>query len=151
LPPGLGPFSLRHIDDYSKRVPEQWLKRGGVLMPMYQAEAMRLSFGTGFDGSYPFVLKVATGKINAVTGAPWSQPLRRDPQDYLVLPASLRAMGSSSLAPSMRRSTRLKSALRTGNPMPGTALELDRRDPRRSRHGRVGQLRFCHRIPRCLR
>jgi hypothetical protein len=88
LPPGLGRFSLRHIEDYSERVPEKWLKRGGVIMPMYQAEAMWLSFESwlSFDGDYPFALKVATGKINAVTGAPWSQPLNRDPQDYLVLP-----------------------------------------------------------------
>jgi hypothetical protein len=88
LPPGLGRFSLRHIEDYAKRVPERWLRRGGIILPMFQAEAMWLSFGSclSFDGEYPFALKVATGKINAVTGAPWSQPLCRDPQDYLVLP-----------------------------------------------------------------
>jgi hypothetical protein len=67
LPPGLGRFPLRHLDDYAKRVPEDWAKRGGLLMPMYQAEALWLSFHAG---AYPFALKVAAGKINAGTGAP---------------------------------------------------------------------------------
>jgi hypothetical protein len=83
LPPGLGRFPLRHIDDYAKRVPEDWAKRGGLLMPMYQAEAMWLSFRAD---AYPFALKVAAGKINAVTGAPWCSPLKNKPQDYLALP-----------------------------------------------------------------
>jgi hypothetical protein len=83
LPPGLGRFPLRHIDDYGKQVPEEWAKRGGLLMPMYQAEALWLSFRAD---AYPFALKVAAGKINAVTGAPWCSPLKNKPQDYLALP-----------------------------------------------------------------
>ena len=35
LPPGLGSFPLRHIDEHAERVPAPWLKRGGVLLPMY--------------------------------------------------------------------------------------------------------------------
>jgi len=83
LPPGLGRFPLRHLDDYATRVPKDWVKRGGLLMPMYQAEALWLSFRAS---TYPFALKVGTGKINAVTGALWSAPLRNRPQDYLALP-----------------------------------------------------------------
>ena len=30
LPPGLGRFPLRHVDDFADRVPETWLERGGV-------------------------------------------------------------------------------------------------------------------------
>jgi hypothetical protein len=82
LPPGLGRFPLRHVDDYANRVPPPWMDRGGVLMPMYQAEALWLHFTT----SYPFAVKVASGKINAVTGEPWRTGLNRRPQDYLVLP-----------------------------------------------------------------
>ena len=47
LPPGLGCFPLRHLDDYARRVPEGWRRRGGVLMPMYQAEALGIDFGCG--------------------------------------------------------------------------------------------------------
>ena len=64
LPPGLGEFPLHHIDDYLERLPAEWRQRGGVFLPMYQAEAMWLNF----TGSYPMAVKVATGKINALTG-----------------------------------------------------------------------------------
>jgi hypothetical protein len=44
LPPGLGSFPLRHLDDFTPRGPENWRERGGVIMPMHQAEAMWLNF-----------------------------------------------------------------------------------------------------------
>ena len=31
LPPDLGRFSLRHLDDFARRCPEAWRRRGGVL------------------------------------------------------------------------------------------------------------------------
>jgi len=87
LPPGLGAFPLRHLDDYAHRIPAAWLKRGGVIMPMHQAEAMWIAFGHGWwYGGYPFAVKVTTGKINAITGEVWSNGLNVDPQDYVVLP-----------------------------------------------------------------
>jgi hypothetical protein len=82
LPPGLGRFPLRHVDDFPQRVPPRWIEHGGVMFPMYQSEAMWLNF----SGGYPFVIKVATGKINAVTGKTWSDGLHRNPQDYMVVP-----------------------------------------------------------------
>jgi hypothetical protein len=82
LPPGLGRFPLRHVDDFADRVPKQWLERGGVVMPMYQAEALWLNF----RGGYPFAIKIAAGKINAVSGEPWKEGLNRKPQDYVVTP-----------------------------------------------------------------
>ncbi len=84
LPPGLGCFPLRHLDDYADRLPDEWVRRGGVIMPMFQAEAMWLNFG-GFS-SYPFALKIATGKVCAITGENWINHLNTNPQDYLVLP-----------------------------------------------------------------
>lgn len=82
LPPGLGEFPLRHVDDYANRVPQSWLEHGGVMMPMYQAEALWLYF----NGSYPFALKIAAGKMNAITGECWQDGLNRSPQDYVVTP-----------------------------------------------------------------
>ena len=84
LPPGLGGFPLRHIDDYARRLPEHWRLRGGVIAPMHQAEAMWIAF-EAYSG-YPFAVKIATGKICAVTGNPWVNHLNKDPQDYVVLP-----------------------------------------------------------------
>lgn len=90
LPPGLGRFPVRLIDDFAATVPESWLEHGGVMLPMYQAEALWLGFSSGWVGerqaSYPFAIKIAAGKINAITGDSWCDKLRRRPQDYLVAP-----------------------------------------------------------------
>jgi hypothetical protein len=84
LPPGLGSFPLRHADDFAERLPGRWLQHGGVMLPMYQSEAMWLNFSS--PTGYPFAIKVAAGKVNAVTGGPWSNTLQQRPQDYLVIP-----------------------------------------------------------------
>lgn len=84
LPPGRGRFPLRHVDDFAGEVPEEWVRHGGVMLPMYQAEAMWLRFHS--PTGYPFAIKVAAGKINAVTGEPWDDGLKRDPQSYVVHP-----------------------------------------------------------------
>src|SRR5438067_7512617 len=90
LPPGLGAFPIRHVDDFAATVPGSWLEHGGVMLPMFQSEAMWLYFAAAFDdermASYPLAIKVATGKIDAVTGQSWSDGLHRRPQDYLVAP-----------------------------------------------------------------
>lgn len=85
LPPGLGRFPMEHVEDHSSRLPAEWIERGGVLLPMYQAEALWISFSSGI-GCYPFAVKIAAGKINAVTGDEWRNGLVNDPQDYLVVP-----------------------------------------------------------------
>ena len=85
LPAGFGRFPLQHVDDYKDTVPAPWTERGGVLMPMYQSEALWIRFTT----DYPFALKVAAGKINAVTGEQWTTDLQAEPQNYLVLPEQL--------------------------------------------------------------
>ncbi len=86
LPPGLGYFPLRHLDDYAPRIPEHWLPRGGVIMPMHQSEAMWVNFeGGGWGADYPCAVKIATGKTCAITGEPWSEGLSDSPQNYVVL------------------------------------------------------------------
>ena len=90
LPPGLGQFPIKHVDDYSEKVPSLWIQHGGVMLPMYQSEALWLNFNSEYlhehGTPYPFAIKVATGKINAVTGNNWSDGLKRSPQDYMVSP-----------------------------------------------------------------
>jgi hypothetical protein len=85
LPPGLGHFPLRHAEDID-RLPPQIAARGGVVMPMWQAEALWLDFSHVGRRDLPVAVKVAAGKINAVTGEAWSPGLNRDPQDYVVAP-----------------------------------------------------------------
>ncbi len=90
LPPGLGNFPLRHVDDFSKTVPGKWLQHGGVMMPMYQSEALWINFSSRYirkhRTEYPFAVKIATGKINAITGDEWQNNLSKETQDYLVAP-----------------------------------------------------------------
>ena len=85
LPPGFGRFPLRHVEDYDA-LPTRTRNRGGVILPMWQAEALWLDFGGGWESNLPVAIKVAAGKINAVTGEKWTTSLNRNPQDYLVFP-----------------------------------------------------------------
>jgi hypothetical protein len=84
LPPGLGPFPVRRVEDFADRVPDSWREAGGAFVPMYQREALWL----GFEAAdwKPNAVKVGLGSINALTGGPWDETLRADTQDYLVCP-----------------------------------------------------------------
>jgi hypothetical protein len=87
LPPGLGAFPVRRVFAYRDRVPAEWVKTSGVFIPMFQREAMWISFQSRHWR--PNAVKVAAGKVNAVSGKPWDQTLqagRRDLQDYLTCP-----------------------------------------------------------------
>ncbi len=83
LPPGFSSFPLKHVDDYARNAPDSWGRHGGVFMPMYQAEAMWIAF----SGHYPMALKIAAGKVSALTGELWHEELSKGPdQDYVVIP-----------------------------------------------------------------
>jgi hypothetical protein len=82
LPPGLGRFPLQHVDDFKEKIPADWVQHGGVFLPMYQTEALWINF----HGDYPCAVKIAAGKINAITGKAWRNPLARKRQDYVVVP-----------------------------------------------------------------
>lgn len=85
LPPGFGPFQTKHVEDFARQVPKDWSERGGVMLPMYQAEAMWIAFRGWYSG-YPCAVKIAAGKINAVSGKPWKPELDAADRDYVVLP-----------------------------------------------------------------
>ena len=83
LPPSLGRFVLRNTEDYKETIAEKHINRGGVAFPMYQSEAMWINF---YKGDYPFAIKIAAGKINALTGDTWANKLSKTKQDYVVIP-----------------------------------------------------------------
>ncbi|MCX5380768.1 hypothetical protein [Streptomyces sp. NBC_00091] len=83
LPPGLGEFPLRRVEDYPDTVPQEWRAKGGVMLPVYLREAMWLSFGGSRE---PAALQVGVGKVCAVSGKRWTGRLARKPQNYVVLP-----------------------------------------------------------------
>ncbi|WP_405810592.1 hypothetical protein OG729_37710 [Streptomyces sp. NBC_00210] len=83
LPPGLGEFPVRRVEDFPDTVPQQWLARGGVMLPVYLREAMWLSFAGSRE---PAALQIGVGKVCAVSGQRWTGRLTREPQNYVVLP-----------------------------------------------------------------
>ncbi|BBX34863.1 integral membrane protein [Mycolicibacterium mageritense DSM 44476 = CIP 104973] len=82
LPPGLGRFPLRRVQDYPDTAPAEWLAHGGIMLPVYQREAMWLSF----HADEPAALQVGVGKVCAVSGKAWRQRLTRRSQNYVALP-----------------------------------------------------------------
>jgi hypothetical protein len=88
LPPGLGTFPVKHVDDHKDRAPAKWAERGGVMLPLFQSEALWIYFqphrGTQRPSAYPMAIRVATGKVSAVTGEPWKVGFNEG--DYLVAP-----------------------------------------------------------------
>lgn len=86
LPAGLGRFPLRHVDDFAATLNDSTRQRGGVMLPMHTSEAMWVNFPARAELQYPFAVKIAAGKVNALTGKAWSPALGDSPQDYLVVP-----------------------------------------------------------------
>ncbi len=94
LPPGFSCFTMKHVEDHADKVPSEWKKHGGVLMPMYQSEAMWMSFDS--PEGYPFAVKIACGKCCAITGNQWEEGLTQGErravddeenlQNYVVVP-----------------------------------------------------------------
>jgi len=84
LPPSLGSFPVCRVEDYADRVPASWREQGGVFIPMYQREALWMSF----EGAHwrPNAVKVGIGRVNAISGRPWTEALQSRPQDYVVCP-----------------------------------------------------------------
>jgi hypothetical protein len=84
LPAELGHFPLHSVAEFADRVPRTWLDTGGFFLPVYQSEAMFLSFG-GVSWR-PNIAKVGVGKVNAVSGKPWDERIHVHEQDYLLCP-----------------------------------------------------------------
>lgn len=81
LPPSLGAFPIHRVEDYLDRVPKAWRETKGYFIPMYQSEALWLSF----VGS-PHAVMVDAGEINAITGKEKMDTLDGKEQNYLVAP-----------------------------------------------------------------
>lgn len=89
LPPNLRTFPLLPVTGrVAEKMGPKHAERGGVVLPMYQAEAMYIAFsqsaGERRPSSWPFAIKVMAGKLSAVTGKPYEPGLREG--DYCVAP-----------------------------------------------------------------
>jgi hypothetical protein len=89
VPIGLGRFPVRHAEDFVGALSPETGIRGGVILPMWQGEAMWLEFeseGPDHWLDFPVAIKIAAGKVNAVSGEQWKLGLQKRPQDYIVAP-----------------------------------------------------------------
>ena len=72
LPPRLGNFSLHHIEDFDLDSNNHLIKRGRVIMPMFQTDALWVKLEsiivTG-EEDYPIAVSIGTGEICALSGA----------------------------------------------------------------------------------
>lgn len=84
LPAGFGRLPILRVEDVAERVPEKWNREGGVIIPLYQREALFIEF-SGVEWR-PTIAKVSVGRINAVTGQPHDLALKPGRQDYVVIP-----------------------------------------------------------------
>ena len=94
LPPALGDFPLIKTHDVAQRLPLDIVSKGGLLMPMYQKEAMWIDF----SADHPFLIKIYAGGVNVISGESAKEnkatTIRRQNlraqgkgiQDYLVVP-----------------------------------------------------------------
>lgn len=83
LPGSLGAFPLFNVSAYRDRLPDNIVQQGGVFLPMWQREALWISFTVPHPKKY--ALRVFAGRINAVSGHSMDQ--RSDQlQDYIVVP-----------------------------------------------------------------
>lgn len=110
LPPSMGAFPVRRVLAYRDHVPAEWVKTSGVFLPMYQREAMWMSFAARHWR--PNAVKVAAGKVNAVSGKPWDQSLHpparsgwlgKPAQDYLTCPPQPWLDGFNTAAGAVRQ------------------------------------------------
>ncbi len=89
LPGSLGVFPLFNVSAYRNRLPDNIIQQGGVFLPMWQREALWISFTVLHPKKY--ALRVFVGRINAISGL--SMDERSDKakgtdqlQDYVVVP-----------------------------------------------------------------
>jgi hypothetical protein len=83
LPPSFGSFPIFPVEPYAARLPDGWHRPNAVFVPLWQREAMWLSFAAA--PACPNAVTISVGRTNAVSGAADAPDLRR-PQNYVVCP-----------------------------------------------------------------
>ncbi|UPK96447.1 hypothetical protein LCI18_007382 [Fusarium solani-melongenae] len=94
LPPSLGQFPLFNVGEHATKLPSVMAQKGGLFFPMFQREAMWISFSS----QKKYAVKIYSGNVNVISGEPAvetaSTSLHRRNllkegktiQDYIVVP-----------------------------------------------------------------
>ncbi|KAF8417869.1 hypothetical protein EV426DRAFT_720975 [Tirmania nivea] len=96
LPPSLGRFSLFNVEAFKSSLPQDMVEKGGMFLPMYQREAMWISFNSyALYDAEPYAIRVFVGGVNGITGEPMVPDMSTllkarngvpPKQDYVVVP-----------------------------------------------------------------
>ena len=96
LPPSLGRFPLFNVEAFKTSLPQDMVEKGGMFLPMYQREAMWISFNSyGMYSGEPYAIRVFVGGVNGITGEPMVPDMSTllkarngvpPKQDYMVVP-----------------------------------------------------------------
>ncbi|KAJ5377689.1 uncharacterized protein N7496_005098 [Penicillium cataractarum] len=93
LPGSVGNFPLYNTEDYTDRLPENILEKGGLFLPMWQREALwielrrSISSHTVENSNQIYAIRVYVGQINAVSGKNMmDEGGTQQEQDYLIFP-----------------------------------------------------------------
>lgn len=103
LPALFGPFPLVNVDLLDGKLPESMIQKSGLLIPMYQREALSLGFNEScryIEASVQpkyrrgFAVKVLAGSVNAISGSqPGNSEGEEGLQDYIVTSKQARLDG----------------------------------------------------------
>ncbi len=73
-PNHMGQFPLVPVALFSDRLPLEQVRKGGLLLPLYQREAMFISFEKKDSLPLDFAIRVLAGGINVFTGLSYTNP-----------------------------------------------------------------------------
>ncbi|KIV92177.1 polyubiquitin [Exophiala mesophila] len=96
-PIGLGTFPLLNTQPYRDQLPPGVAAKGGLFLPMYEMEAMWMSFECKVNEK--FAIRPFLGGVNGISGQSFvsrlhsSESITSDKQDYIILPEQRRLDG----------------------------------------------------------
>lgn len=88
VPALFSPFPLFSVDEFAKTLPADMVRKNGLVIPMFQREAISLNFYAPQSAS--FAVKALAGTVNTVTGAVKNAKHDTKPQDYILAPSQAR-------------------------------------------------------------
>ncbi|KAL6401435.1 hypothetical protein AUP68_15305 [Ilyonectria robusta] len=98
-PSGLGIIQVYNTAAIQKKLMESrnqslvdMAKKGGIFFPLYQREAMFITFNAVND---IFALRLFVGGVNALSGMLWNSRRPQNKQDYILVPPQVRIDGVS--------------------------------------------------------
>ncbi|KAH6988466.1 hypothetical protein EDB80DRAFT_690042 [Ilyonectria destructans] len=98
-PSGLGIIPVYNTAAIQKKLMESrnqslvdMAKKGGIFFPLYQREAMFITFNAVND---IFALRLFVGGVNALSGVLWNSQRPQNKQDYILVPPQVRIDGVS--------------------------------------------------------